>query len=284
MYMGSESEIKSIEELVSVADQYQKHDRLVFRGQSNVEWGLKTTLERTAARLGRDSSEIEGHVTREFQRQAPNYALGRTPADSDTFEWMSLLRHYGGPSRLLDFTHSFWIAVFMGFQEAKNDFEHETKNDFSVFVIDKTHLDSERQKVAFPVDKKGKKISDMNQVVIKIIDGSWQPESPTVFSDASFYSNPRFACQQGDFLFSTLTNGSFETALNETSKRVGEEISTKIIIAGSLRKEIGWKLQSMNISSQSLFPGLDGFASTPESALNQLFRNSFSLGNSSFSN
>ena len=49
-------------------------------------------------------------------------------------EWLALMRHYGAPCRLLDWTHTFWAAVFFAIEKA---------TDFcSVWVVDpiKPHL------------------------------------------------------------------------------------------------------------------------------------------------
>ena len=49
--------------------------------------------------------------------------LPDAPNEDKWMEWRALIRHYGGPARLLDWTYSFFVAVFLAMQEAKDD-EH----------------------------------------------------------------------------------------------------------------------------------------------------------------
>lgn len=98
----------------------KNHKGWLFRGHRCPEWKLETSLERASRRCGQDEAEYEKAVWGEFRRHAHSY-LQRVPADSDTFEWLALMQHYGAPTRLLDFTYSFWIALFFAFEEANED-------------------------------------------------------------------------------------------------------------------------------------------------------------------
>src|SRR6266568_5424615 len=93
------------------------HKGWLFRGHRCAEWKLETSLERTSRRCGISEVKYERAVWREFRRHAHAY-MPRVPADSDTIEWLAFMQHYGAPTRLLDFTYSFWIALFFAFEEA----------------------------------------------------------------------------------------------------------------------------------------------------------------------
>jgi hypothetical protein len=83
----------------------------VFRGQESSSWGLKTYLERLLERYKPyrvpDVSpyDVEAKLVRGFQRKAYQY-VSDLPNQDDTLEWLSLMRHLGGPTRLLDWR--FW--------------------------------------------------------------------------------------------------------------------------------------------------------------------------------
>lgn len=85
-----------------------------FRGQGNAGWGLKSTLERDAElfRVPRGGLwEREQVMFRLFKERAHLYSRGFDSPKS-TFEWYALIRHSGGPSRLLDITSSYLVAAY----------------------------------------------------------------------------------------------------------------------------------------------------------------------------
>jgi hypothetical protein len=65
-------------------------------------------------------SYIEKDILTQFQRRAHQY-INSPPALSEPVEWLSIIRHYGGPTRLLDFTYSFFIGAFFAMEVAKTD-------------------------------------------------------------------------------------------------------------------------------------------------------------------
>jgi len=52
-------------------------------------------------------------LIREFGRKAYLYLPeSELPAPGDTLEWLSLMRHHGAPTRLLDWSYSIFVAAF----------------------------------------------------------------------------------------------------------------------------------------------------------------------------
>ena len=56
----------------------------------------------------------------EFQRRAHHY-LNDVPPLGECIEWLALIQHYSGPTRLLDFTHSPYVAAFFAMEKAEHD-------------------------------------------------------------------------------------------------------------------------------------------------------------------
>ncbi len=83
----------------------------LFRGQCNSSWGIESSLARTAKRLGVALPDIEPRLIRDFKRGAHNY-YSRLPDKESTFEWLAFMQHAGVPTRLIDFTKSFWVALY----------------------------------------------------------------------------------------------------------------------------------------------------------------------------
>src|SRR5687768_4372081 len=97
--------------------------RSAFRGQPDQKQVPATSLERAAARLRYDAGqlhEVESRMLREVKRRARQYLDHLREAD-DELGWLALLRHHGAPTRLLDFTKSFYVAAWFAVEAADGD-------------------------------------------------------------------------------------------------------------------------------------------------------------------
>src|SRR5881227_953261 len=96
-------------------------------------------------------------------------------------EWLALMQHYGAPTRLLDFTESFWIALYFAFEDAEED--------CAVVALDRSSL--AKKNAAF----------NYNDVLRANIDrGEYTDDF--LYEDVPFYTNDRLAIQKGIFVFS----------------------------------------------------------------------------------
>ena len=91
----------------------------IFRGQScqchkkPIRISLKSGLERSLISYGiplSDAPKIEEFMIREFQRKYEG--IDSQIVFNDTLYCLSLMQHYGCPTRLLDSTYSPYIAAF----------------------------------------------------------------------------------------------------------------------------------------------------------------------------
>lgn len=89
----------------------------IFRGQQS-RWELSTTLERYTPPGGK--SEQEQRLIREFARRVDRH-LSSGQTIKDGLEQLALMQHYGAPTRLLDFTHSPYVAAYFACEEFDED-------------------------------------------------------------------------------------------------------------------------------------------------------------------
>jgi FRG domain-containing protein len=126
------------QKLKELRDQYGKKTSspLLFRGQSNSQWGLTTTLERSGetamsflqyyklicnevgpvvqAFAGVEAPQYDGEIGQTFFKLEP--MLSCFPPDR-VYPYLVYLRHHGFPSPLLDWSRSPYVAAFFAFEE-----------------------------------------------------------------------------------------------------------------------------------------------------------------------
>ena len=84
----------------------------IFRGQSRDE-PIKSSFERALDSYGiplSDAPKIEKRMIRDFRRKYEG--IDFEIVSKDTFYCLSLMQHYGCPTRLLDWTYSPYVAAF----------------------------------------------------------------------------------------------------------------------------------------------------------------------------
>ena len=90
----------------------------IFRGQSNSDWDIQTTLERS--HIVKNFPDFEDELLKDFKKGVKFYLKDESMPET-TLEYLSLLQHFGAPSRLLDFTKSPYIAAYFAFEQATED-------------------------------------------------------------------------------------------------------------------------------------------------------------------
>lgn len=98
-------------------------DGWLFRGQCNARWPLATSLERVCKERQCPEPtmhQMEEEALNSFKRQAFHH-LQHIPAENDNLEWLAMIQHHGGPTRLLDCTRSFYAAAFFAAESGGSD-------------------------------------------------------------------------------------------------------------------------------------------------------------------
>ena len=136
--------INTPEELVERLNKFSNN--FVFRGHSDENWKLETSLQR----LLKDKhismvTKFEEFAISEFKSKFYLYNTSDYEPKT-TLEWLSMMQHYGTPTRLLDFSESPFIALYFCLENSNK----VQKQDMVIYAIDyrninKTTLEYFRQ-------------------------------------------------------------------------------------------------------------------------------------------
>jgi FRG domain len=205
---------------------------------------------------------LEDFITTEFKRKAKNY-LSRHPKDENTLEWLALMRHYGAPTRLLDWSRSPFVATFFAAADAR------PPGALAVWCLDLLALQTRAKYLLGPPGT----AADLQYFEVGYEQNISQRDRPALVIQIEPHDmNERLVVQQGLFLVSNQTQYPFERALtfmlypyrHTLSENLEQAVAVKLVIPCNLRHEVLYALERMNIGWASLVPGLDGFARSLE--------------------
>jgi FRG domain len=226
----------------------------IFRGQAR-QWPLSTSLERALLNWHIDLKEapvIEHQMIRDFRRRYKEY--DRETVRKDTLYCMSVMQHYGAPTRLLDFTYSPYIAAKFALEQGGQDAE--------IWCISAAWLFGEAKRIA------GKKMLEARGADAGRSDKTFLPiymsekAKKFAFTENSYDLNERLTLQRGLFM----CPGDVRQTFEENLFAMREPWSARHIVKLRLRldavelRRFANHLLDMNVNSAVLFPGVDGFA------------------------
>jgi ribulose bisphosphate carboxylase small subunit len=215
----------------------------------------------------RKRREIERALLRSFMRKAHHY-MPHEPHPDDLLEWLAMMRHYGAPARMLDWTYSFYVGVYNAVENwaTENDVIQEGKWPV-IWALDAGDLKRDRwlSRLERMVPEAVDETRRQQNSVLKDLMETPTPR-PLVYNTTGFRLNERLTAQQGTFLVQGTLAKSFsenlEASLGTDPKNPLYRICLKIDEAG--RDEILCELNNMNINHATLYPDLEGFAKSLE--------------------
>jgi hypothetical protein len=252
-----------------------------FRGQQDASWVLNTSLQR-AGQQGQQTcfllTKIEEQIIEEFQRRAHHF-LPDPPQLESLIEWMAVIQHFGGPTRLLDFTSSFYVAAFFAVETASVECAIWCVDHYALYKAVGPFLGLDMEKSLLPYWQVSHRMGAVAQKMLKQYDNAFKT---FIFEVQPFRLNERLAVQQGLFLcplsvdipfmqspsatfgfpISAFADAKTEdyNALVHTRKALKGIGVIKVLLPLAIHHDVLRDLWNMNVNAAALFPGLDGFA------------------------
>lgn len=239
-----------LSKLFQLLNNLEEMNEWIFRGHIDEAWTLETSFERMFNETGKkysEAQEMEIGLIKKFQREAHYYGIP-TFDYLNIPEWLSIMQHYGAPTRLLDWTHSPWIGAFFAIIDKKLS----DKKNAAIYALNWKKLNSVSKKEIldiFYIDNNLMKIKNFTEVL---------KHGPGVIKLNSYKQNERQIIQQGTFLFPLSIEKIFQKNLEATALNSDDVL--KIIIPADWKKDLIQKLYRMNITYATLYPGIGGFS------------------------
>ncbi|MGL0949183.1 FRG domain-containing protein [Vibrio vulnificus] len=242
--------IESLDEFKDIVDS-KAYRKWIYRGQSDHSWLLESSFLRSigdASKVRKAAGEFSTvrkprnyeEVMIERFKSGAHLFLDHLPKNHDVLSWLAVMQHHGAPTRLLDFSFSPYIALYFALESGCED--------AAIYCVD--HASMKR------VDDQmfGENRSEMYE---KVMYGEDHNHDMCLFAFEPEFANQRLLAQQGLFVIPNHLAHSHEVILREYN--MSKRSVHKLVIPKELRFEGLRMLHQMNITSSTIYPGLDGF-------------------------
>lgn len=215
----------------------------VFRGTPRASHGLETSLQTGGFEAH------ERHLLTSFRK----YALRSAVHGDWVWNWLSLAKHHGLPTRLLDWTYSPFVAMHF----ATHDIRHFDE-DAAIWCVDYRKLSDTLPK---PL-RDALRNEDVNIFTTELLNSVAttleQFDNLSRHDFVVFFEPPsldeRIVNQFALFSLPSSPSMSLQALIEE------KNAYRRIVIPARLKWEIRDKLDQANITERVLFPGLDGLS------------------------
>jgi hypothetical protein len=170
------------------------------------------------------------------------------------FEWLALMQHHGAPTRLIDFTWSPHVAAFFALDRARGPAAIWALDTKALPLLERSVRTKGRRLVDGHLPR-GLRPWNNDDLAVRLLSNRHR----VVFWGSPYHMNQRLVVQSGIFVVPGVLHDSVETIV--AGLHGGRGALRKLVLdTAAMRREAVIALYNMNITYESLFPGLDGLA------------------------
>jgi len=239
--------VESLDDIINVVSEISvigskpgKRFHLWFRGHANIDWPLVPSIQRTGL-----NEEGERCMANDFRIRACQMMIDAPPKDNYA-SWVSVMQHYGIPTRLLDWSRSLLIALYFAVHKS------DEQRDGCIWVLCPGGLNQlSGENTIHPLDSNTAQA--MLQTVFKGHEICGRETLHSILACYSVSNDRRMYAQQSCF---TLHNN--RELFLESPKY--SEVIHKLRIPGNRKEYFCEALRQFGISKSYIFPDLDTIA------------------------
>lgn len=232
---------------------------ILFRGQADTAWSLKPALLRHVENIPNERAlELEYHSIMLFKQEARIHLKPQLiPKEDDWGDWLCLMQQYSAPTRMLDWTASFNIALYFAAMD-------EPRDKSGAVWLFHTHplINNMREKFDKPME------IERWQQIMGHIDSFIEYGANKAQKRIDIYEldikTDRVVSQKGVFTYTYNLwcdhADVIGSALRESINRGNKHLPLiKIILTPEVKKKLRYYLSTIDVDANKLFPGIDGF-------------------------
>lgn len=259
---------RSVKEFIEIVEPLEEPEWLWFRGQASAEWDLRPRLfrhERVAMsrkRLAKAVHQDDDETREAFIRRAGNFSDIRI---TDKWNWYFAMQHYGGDTRLLDWTDGALVGLYFAVRDGKG------YCDAAVWVLDPWDLNEkvvQRDEVIPPGDPGTSKTDKerYDKWLPSRFSGARWPRKPVAVYPG--YIMRRIGAQRSCFTL----HGRDQRGLDVIAKELKVPL-WKILIPSWCVRSIKKSLETCGLDEATVFSDLEGLGKLVNGWINTVEKN-----------
>ena len=232
-------------ELITRIDAEQQY-RMWFRGQSDYSWGLVPSVQRKDG-MG---EHYEQYITTNFMIHAMRLNPS-VPQRYDRASWLTLMQHYGLPTRLLDWSESPLVALYFALSS-----DEDAKTDAAVWVLNPMELNKKVGYGEYVPPISYDSLSGDLEGAFSNHNNDDNKSQNRIIACHGVGSDLRMYVQQSDFTIHSTSEHLDKILMSDESC----DYFYKIRIPQQIRKQLLVQLDAIGFHESSIYPDMEHIA------------------------